>query len=265
MKTHTYAFSFNSPFAQIAQLVEQGTENPCVTGSIPVLGTFLCLKIVKIFRLVLFYRLCYSRHGLKVSLFWIVIILFLERQCIMKENVSSALKTKMMVMTALMAVIITICSWISIPLVVPFTLQTFAIFFALVFLGGTYGTISITVYILLGIIGVPVFSGFKSGIAAITGPTGGYIVGFVFSGLLFLLLTKVFGEKKVVIIVAMVLGLLLCYLIGTLWFVHVYAGTENAKSFGTVLNICVIPFIIPDACKMALAYIMGGLVKKAVR
>ena len=107
----------------------------------------------------------------------------------MKENVSSALKTKMMVMTALMAVIITICSWISIPLVVPFTLQTFAIFFALVFLGGTYGTISITVYILLGIIGVPVFSGFKSGIAAITGPTGGYIVGFVFSGLLFLLLT----------------------------------------------------------------------------
>ena len=183
----------------------------------------------------------------------------------MKEKVSSAMKTKMMVMTALMAVIITICSWISIPLVVPFTLQTFAIFFALVFLGGKYGTISITVYILLGIIGVPVFSGFKSGIAAISGPTGGYIVGFVFSGLLFLLLTKVFGEKKVVIIVAMVLGLLLCYLIGTLWFMYVYAGTEKAKSFGTVLSICVTPFIIPDACKMALAYIMGGLVKKAVR
>ena len=183
----------------------------------------------------------------------------------MKQNVSSALKTKMMVMTALMAVIITICSWISIPLVVPFTLQTFAIFFALVFLGGTYGTISISVYILLGIIGVPVFSGFKSGFAAITGPTGGYIVGFVFSGLLFILLTKVFGEKKVVIIVSMVLGLLLCYLIGTLWFMYVYAGTENAKSFGKVLSICVIPFIIPDACKMVLAYIMGGIVKKAVR
>ena len=73
------------------------------------------------------------------------------------------------------------------------------------------------------------------------------------------------GEKKVVIIVSMVLGLLLCYLIGTLWFMYVYAGTENAKSFGKVFSICVIPFIIPDACKMVLAYIMGGIVKKAVR
>jgi biotin transport system substrate-specific component len=168
-------------------------------------------------------------------------------------------------MTALMAVIITICSWISIPLVVPFTLQTFAIFFALIFLGGYYGTLSIVIYILLGAIGVPVFSGFKSGIAAITGPTGGYIVGFIFSGLVFILMTKIFGEKKHIIIISMVLGLLVCYLIGTLWFMHVYAGTENAKSFDTVLSLCVIPFMIPDACKLILAYMMGGIVKKAVR
>ena len=64
------------PFAQIAQLVEQGTENPCVTGSIPVLGTFLCLKIVKVFRLVLFLRLCYIRHGLKVSFLRMLVMFF---------------------------------------------------------------------------------------------------------------------------------------------------------------------------------------------
>ena len=174
-------------------------------------------------------------------------------------------KTKLMIMVSLMAVIITICSWISIPMVVPFTLQTFAIFFALVFLGGAYGTLSIVIYIVLGVIGVPVFSGFRSGIAVISGPTGGYIVGFIFSGLLFLLLTKVFGEKKTVIIFSMVLGLIICYLIGTLWFMFVYAGTENAKGFGAVLSICVIPFIIPDICKMALAFILARIVKKAVK
>ncbi|MCR5206000.1 MAG: biotin transporter BioY [Lachnospiraceae bacterium] len=174
-------------------------------------------------------------------------------------------KTKLMVMTALMAVIISVCSWISIPLIVPFTLQTFAIFFALILLGGAYGTLSICIYILLGVIGIPVFSGFKSGAAVIVGPTGGYIVGFVFSGLLFILMTKLFGDRKIIVIISMVLGLLVCYLIGTLWFMYVYAGTESAGSFGEVLSLCVIPFIIPDICKMILAYIMAGLVKKAIR
>ena len=182
-----------------------------------------------------------------------------------KTKMKSIDKTKLMIMVSLMAVIITICSWISIPMVVPFTLQTFAIFFSLIFLGGAYGTLSIVIYIMLGIIGIPVFSGFRSGLAVISGPTGGYIVGFVFSGLLFMLLTKLLGEKKYVTILALGLGLIVCYLIGTLWFMFVYAGTENAKGFGAVLSICVIPFLIPDICKLVLAYIMGGIVKKAVR
>jgi len=177
----------------------------------------------------------------------------------------SANKTKMLVMTGLMAALIVICSWFSVPMTVPFTLQTFAVFFALVFLGGYYGTLSIAVYIMLGIIGLPVFSGFKGGIAAITGPTGGYIVGFIFSGLIFILFKKLFGEKKVVQIISMVVGLLVCYLIGTLWFMYVFSGTENAKSFGAVLSICVIPFIIPDIVKIAAAYVLAITVKKATR
>ena len=182
-----------------------------------------------------------------------------------KARLSSAEKTKFMVMASVTAVIIVICSWITIPMVVPFTLQTFAIFFALIFLGGAYGTLSIAVYIILGAIGLPVFSGFKGGLTAITGPTGGYILGFVFSGLIFWLMTKLLGEKKVVIVISMITGLTICYLFGTLWFMHFYAGTDNAKTFGTVLSLCVIPFIIPDVCKLVLAYVMAGIVKKAVK
>ena len=182
-----------------------------------------------------------------------------------KVNTGMARKTKMIVMTGIMAALIAICSWIYIPLTVPFTLQTFAIFFALVFLGGKYGTLSIVVYILIGVIGLPVFSGFKGGYGVIIGPTGGYIVGFVFSGLIFMLFTRLFGEKRAVKIAAMVTGLIVCYVIGTLWFMFVYAGTENAKGFAAVLSICVIPFIIPDVVKLTAAYILAGAVKKGVR
>ena len=95
--------------------------------------------------------------------------------------------TKDIVEIALMAVIITICSWIAIPLTVSFTLQTFAIYFALKVSGGKKGLIAIILYILLGIIGVPVFTGFKAGLSAIAGPTGGYIIGFIFIGVLYLI------------------------------------------------------------------------------
>ena len=182
-----------------------------------------------------------------------------------KTRMKSSERTKLMVMVSLTAVIISICSWISIPMVVPFTLQTFAVFFAFIFLGGVYGTLSVVIYILLGVIGVPVFSGFKSGVAVISGPTGGYIVGFVLSGLIYILVTKLLGEKKFAVMLALILGLLVCYVFGTLWFMYVYSGTENAKSFMTVLSLCVFPFIIPDICKMILAYILARIVKKAVR
>ena len=90
-----------------------------------------------------------------------------------------------MIYIALMAVIITICSWISIPGPVPFTLQTFAVFTALLLLGTRDGLISIVVYLLLGAVGVPVFSGFSGGIGHLLGPTGGYLIGFIVMGFVF--------------------------------------------------------------------------------
>lgn len=151
------------------------------------------------------------------------------------------------------AALIAICSWISIPLTVPFTLQTFAVFFILAALGGKRGTFSILVYILLGAIGVPVFAGFSSGIGVLLGNTGGYILGFLLSGIVYLVLTKLFGERLPVQIVALVLGLALCYAFGTAWFMVVYTKANGAVGLGTVLSWCVFPFILPDLVKLALA------------
>ena len=84
--------------------------------------------------------------------------------------------------TALGAVLIAVCSWISIPTAVPFTMQTFAVFFVLLALGGRRGTCSILVYILLGAAGMPVFSNFSAARRRPVGATGGYIAGFLLTG-----------------------------------------------------------------------------------
>ena len=96
---------------------------------------------------------------------------------------------------AVCAALIAICSWISIPAAVPFTMQTFAVFCVLGLLGGKRGTISILVYILLGAVGLPVFAGFSGGIGILFGTTGGYIIGFIFVGLIYWAAEKLFGAN----------------------------------------------------------------------
>ena len=113
---------------------------------------------------------------------------------------------------AVCAALIAICSWISIPAAVPFTMQTFAVFCVLGLLGGKRGTISILVYILLGAVGLPVFAGFSGGIGILFGTTGGYIIGFIFVGLIYWAAEKLFGAKLPLRIAAMVLGLAVCFI-----------------------------------------------------
>ena len=158
-----------------------------------------------------------------------------------------------LVYIALGAVLITICSWISIPTTVPFTMQTFAVFFVLSALGGKRGTAAIVVYVLLGAVGIPVFAQFASGIGILLGSTGGYIVGFIFMGAVYWLIVHFFGKKLWVEILAMVIGLAVCYAFGTVWFMIVYAQGNEAVGVATVLAWCVIPFIIPDIVKLGLA------------
>ncbi|MBR3241982.1 MAG: biotin transporter BioY [Parasporobacterium sp.] len=163
------------------------------------------------------------------------------------------------------AVLIIVCSWISIPVNVPFTLQTFAIACILGLLGGMRGTISILVYILMGVIGIPVFSGFSGGFGVILGPTGGYIVGFIFMGLIYWLFERLFGKKLVIRIIALAVGLLICYAFGTAWFMYVYIRQTGPVTLVTVLGWCVFPFIIPDILKMALALFITSRVGKYIR
>ncbi len=171
-------------------------------------------------------------------------------------------KTYDMAYIGIFTVLIAICSWISIPMEVPFTLQTFAVFLAVAVLGGRRGTLSVVVYVLLGAIGVPVFAGFTGGLGIIMNNTGGYIIGFIFSALAMWLIESLFGKKIWVQGISMVVGLLICYAFGTVWFMLVYMRNTGAVGLMTVLGWCVIPFIIPDVVKIVLALALSKTLKK---
>lgn len=172
---------------------------------------------------------------------------------------------KKLVLSSLFAALITIGAWISIPATVPFTLQTLMIFLAFGLLGGKYATISVAVYIALGAIGLPVYSGFRGGIGALMGSTGGYIIGFLAAALLYWLVTHFFGQKALSVSVAMAAGLLLCYIFGTAWFMVVYTSSTGPVALPTVLSWCVFPFILPDAVKIALAVFLSQKIRKHVK
>lgn len=174
-------------------------------------------------------------------------------------------KTYDIVYIGIFAVLLAVCSWISLPFAVPFTLQTFGVFMALETLGGKRGTMAILVFLLMGLVGLPVFSGFRGGPGVLVGTTGGYIVGFVLTGFLVWGMEKILGEKWkniVVRICVMLFGLILCYAFGTLWFVKVYSAANGSVGIGAVLGWCVFPFVIPDLVKLGLAFVLARRVRR---
>ena len=170
-----------------------------------------------------------------------------------KQKSAGRGKTYDMAYIAVFTVLIAICSWISIPTAIPFTLQTFAVFLSVSVLGGKRGTMAVLLYVLLGAVGLPVFSGFTGGIGIIMNTTGGYIIGFILSALIMWLMESMFGKKLAIQALSMVLGLLACYATGTVWFMSVYMRSTGPIGLATVLGWCVVPFIIPDIIKIALA------------
>lgn len=173
-----------------------------------------------------------------------------------------AFTTKEMVLTAMLTAVMAVCSWISVPAEIPFTLQTFAVFCAIGLLGGRNGLFSILVYILLGAIGIPVFAGPSGGIGIILGNTGGYIVGFVFIALICWLTEKLFGNGLIVRIISMLVGLAVLYAFGTAWFMFLYTKNTGDVSLIQVMKWCVTPFVIPDLLKLALAVVLTDRIKK---
>ncbi len=173
--------------------------------------------------------------------------------------------TKNLTYTALMAVLIVLCSWITVPAPVPFTLQTFGVFCAVGLLGGELGAAAVLLYLLMGVVGLPVFSGFSSGVGHLLGPTGGYIIGFLFSALVYGLVTRLFGEKTLAAVIGMALGLLVCYAFGTAWFVYVYSRRVAAIGLMQALGMCVFPFLIPDGVKIACAVLLVSRLRRRIR
>lgn len=154
--------------------------------------------------------------------------------------------------------IITICAYITIPATVPFTMQTFGVFAAIAILGWRRGTLAFFVYLLLGCVGAPVFSGFKGGAGVLFGVTGGYLIGFLIAAIVSGGLIKFFGRKFLVMFFSMVLGLILCYAFGTAWFMYLYAQKSGAIGLMSALSMCVFPFVIPDLIKIVLAILLGN-------
>ena len=162
---------------------------------------------------------------------------------VFKEAAIIRNSTRNLTRSALFSALTAVCAWISIPVgEIAFTMQTFAVFLSLGLLGGKWGTVSIFTYLLLGMAGMPVFSGFQGGFGVLLGVTGGYLWGFLFSGLTYWALERT-GRLP-----AMLAGLGVCYLCGTVWFLHWSGG-----GLGLDLLRCVVPYQIPDAVKLALA------------
>ncbi len=166
-----------------------------------------------------------------------------------------SLMTLDMTYIAIFAVVLAIGSWISIPTVVPFTLQTFGVLLAGALLGRKRGVLAVLVFLLLGALGLPVFAGFSGGLGAIVGPTGGYLVGFLFTAWI----VGRFAElgRPWLLILGMVLGILVCYLFGTAWFILVYSRTGSPIGVAAALGMCVVPFLLPDLAKLILAFFLA--------
>ena len=180
------------------------------------------------------------------------------------SNAKQKFGAKDIAFIALFTCLIAVCSWISIPTTVPFTLQTFAVFMAVLCLGGRNGTISILVYILLGACGVPVFAGFAGGVGVILGSTGGYIVGFLLIGILFWVAKNIAYKKVWTNIVFCAIGLVICYAFGTVWFMVVYGNTTGSIGLWTALMWCVIPYLAWDALKIGLAIVLSRRLRPAL-
>ena len=177
----------------------------------------------------------------------------------MEAPVSRKWKTIDMAYIALFAVLMAVCSWISIPAVVPFTLQTFGVFVAVSVLGGKRGTLAVVLYLLMGVVGLPVFAGFSGGLGVLLGSTGGYIIGFIVMAVIAGLFIDN-CRKPWIQLIGMIVGTIVCYLFGTVWFCIVAGYT-----FQAALAVCVIPFIPADLVKMIIAMIIGPMIKKRIR
>ncbi len=188
-----------------------------------------------------------------------------KEECIMQNR-----SLRSWVEAALMAAVLAVCSQIQIPLeMVPINLALFTVHLSAGLLGWLYGGISVALYLLLAAVGVPVLAGYKGGLGAITGVTGGYLIGYLLAVLIegFLLAKFVFKAgnkvsapvKYILCAAVLVLGTLVCYAFGTAWFIQM-----TGKTLAVSLGACVLPFLPGDGVKIALATVLLPQFRKAL-
>ena len=160
--------------------------------------------------------------------------------------------------TALMAALMCILGPVTIPIgAVPISLMVLVMLLSVYLLGWKLGTLSVLLYLAIGAVGLPVFSGYQGGLAKLAGPTGGYILGYVPMAVIAGLFIEKSGAKIVWSVLGMVLAVAVLYAFGTAWFV-----LQMQCTVGYALTICVLPFLAFDAAKIAVALVVGGLLRR---
>lgn len=160
--------------------------------------------------------------------------------------------TLSLVFCGMFAALTAVASQISIPIgLVPINLATLAVFLAGGVLGAKKGAASQAVFLVLGFAGLPVFANFRGGAAALVGPTGGYLIGYVAAAWLVGSFCDHFGRKPLELTGFLIAGLAICYFLGTAWFMFV---TKNG--LWSALTLCVFPFLVGDALKIAAALVL---------
>ena len=168
------------------------------------------------------------------------------------------LTTYQMAVTALMAAVMCVLGPLTVPIgAVPISLANFVICLTAWLLGPKFGTLSVAVYLSIGLIGVPVFSGYGAGLAKLAGPTGGYLVGYLLLALIGGLFIEKSNGNPVVSGIGLVLGDAACYVLGTAWFVF-----QMQCELGYALSVCVYPFIALDLAKIVVSCVVGALLRK---
>lgn len=161
---------------------------------------------------------------------------------------------------ALMTALMCVLGPMTIPIgLIPVSMTNFAIFVSVYLLGMKGGTISYLVYLLLGAVGLPVFSGFQGGLAKFAGPTGGYLVGFILTALISGFVVDHFRAYPVIVILGMMSAMLAAYFFSTIWFV-----IQMQCEVWYALTTCVFPFILIDIIKILIAVMIGKTIRSAL-
>ena len=161
-------------------------------------------------------------------------------------------------MIAVMTAVTCVLAPLSVPIgPVPISLTNLVIYFSLFILGTKKGTISYLIYLLIGLVGIPVFSGFTSGPGKLFGPTGGYLIGFIPLALIAGYFINHFHNKKALSFLGMILGTAVCYALGTTWL-----AIQAHMGFQAALMADVVPFLPGDFIKMILALLIAPQIRK---